>query len=1060
MKRIAQRTVSFALIIVMLTTLAFNTAFVGSAAPTSFTKVNYLQSDSRWRYLSYNNSYLQASGCGVLSIVNAIYNCTGNFIEPKTVADWAYAAKYFNQSSGGGGGMCSNNVFPKAAEVFGAQYGFTYVGGGSGTATSTTLQNHVATVGTAIVHVYGHYMCLVEYNASTGKFLVFDCAPGSGSNYNSVNRRNLTTAAGDWKTVAELSSGTTSSNKIKIDAYWLYAPTGAAPVTPVTPTVVDPDSYQFPTRALYNTSPTMTGNDVKWVQAVLVRLGYSLSVDGSFGPGTESQVKAYQNAKGLTANGRVEGDTLTQLQIDWGVIDPNHDLDLVNCVIAISCIGEVTTDSGAVIEYVESLYNALNATQKAQVSNYATLTAARATYDALNATPTQPVTPTPTPEPSSETHNVTVNAASGASFAGTSVTYNGAINLDTSRGTADGCSYANIDPNPQKPYRMTMDYYFRNTVATDPYHNSDQGVIIAMLGSGKTMGFNFATGKYFIANAGGGWNGDPSNYVVQNAGTISPGGYYRFEYVVEANKLTLIVNGTTVATANVSGAFSADQYFIFYPKHVNMDITYTKFEYLDASGTAIVGSGSAAMTSFVGMNGAGNPYVAVSDVYNVTFNTVSTHTHSLNYVAAISATCTGAGTAAYYRCIGCGKFFTDSAGNNETTFAALSIAALGHNYSTETITATCTDAGATTHTCSRCGDSYTETSGAALGHDYRATATSATCTSAGSTTYTCSRCGDSYTVTSGAALGHDYRATATSATCTSAGSTTYTCSRCGDSYTVTSGAALGHDYRATATSATCTSAGSTTYTCSRCGDSYNVAAAATGHDYRIISQSAATCTAAGSTTYRCSHCGNTYSETTAATGHDYRAVTTGATCTAAGSTTYTCSHCGDSYTVTGGEALGHNYRVTSTSATCSVAGTTVYTCSRCGDSYTVEGEVLGHNYRVTSHKDPTCTANGYDFLSCLNDASHTKFETLPALGHSFSGGVCTRCGAVDPDYATPGDFDKDGHINATDVISLMRYIVGSAGNIAYSEKADFNGDGMVNNKDVLRMMLAIANGEV
>ena len=84
MKNIARKVFSLIMAAVMLSTLAVNLAVVGSAAPTSFTKVNYLQSDTRWRYLSYNNSYMQASGCGILSIVNAIYNCTGNFIEPKT----------------------------------------------------------------------------------------------------------------------------------------------------------------------------------------------------------------------------------------------------------------------------------------------------------------------------------------------------------------------------------------------------------------------------------------------------------------------------------------------------------------------------------------------------------------------------------------------------------------------------------------------------------------------------------------------------------------------------------------------------------------------------------------------------------------------------------------------------------------------------------------------------------------------------------------------------------------------------------------------------------------
>ena len=52
---------------------------------------------------------------------------------------------------------------------------------------------------------------------------------------------------------------------------------------------------------------------------------------------------------------------------------------------------------------------------------------------------------------------------------------------------------------------------------------------------------------------------------------------------------------------------------------------------------------------------------------------------------------------------------------------------------------TCTEDGYTTHTCERCGDSYTDAVIAAPGHDY-------TCTKDGDTlTYTCTRCGDAYT---------------------------------------------------------------------------------------------------------------------------------------------------------------------------------------------------------------------------------------------------------------------------------------------------------------------------
>lgn len=192
----------------------------GQQTPTTtqktITKKNYLQVDSKWNTKTYNNSYLKDSGCGIFSIVNAVYNATGNFIDPYIVADWAYGAKYFNQAAKGGG-VCNQKIFTEVANKFGSSYGFKYTGHGTNF-NNDTLKNHLKNGGTAIVHVQGHYMCLVGYDSSTGKFLVYDPAPGSGTNYNSVKRKGLTSPNGDWKTVSQLSTGA-----IAITEYWMYA---------------------------------------------------------------------------------------------------------------------------------------------------------------------------------------------------------------------------------------------------------------------------------------------------------------------------------------------------------------------------------------------------------------------------------------------------------------------------------------------------------------------------------------------------------------------------------------------------------------------------------------------------------------------------------------------------------------------------------------------------------------------------------------------------------------------------------------------------------------------
>ncbi len=147
---------------------------------------------------------------------------------------------------------------------------------------------------------------------------------------------------------------------------------------------------------------------------------------------------------------------------------------------------------------------------------------------------------------------------------------------------------------------------------------------------------------------------------------------------------------------------------------------------------------------------------------------------------------------------------------------------------------TCTAAGFTTYTCTRCGDSYTGDETDSLGHDWdegRITV-EPTETQPGVRTRTCTRCAQTKTEPI-PELGHvhSYQAAVTAPTCTEPGFTTYTCA-CGDSYVDDEIPALGHDYEASVTAPTCTEPGFTTYTCTRCGDTYtDDETEALGHDF-------------------------------------------------------------------------------------------------------------------------------------------------------------------------------------------------------------------------------------
>ncbi|MBA3468387.1 MAG: peptidoglycan-binding protein [Herpetosiphonaceae bacterium] len=58
-----------------------------------------------------------------------------------------------------------------------------------------------------------------------------------------------------------------------------------------------------------------TGPNVYAVQSKLKHRGYSLTVDGNFGPGTASAVKSFQSANGLSANGVVGPNTWEKLVV-------------------------------------------------------------------------------------------------------------------------------------------------------------------------------------------------------------------------------------------------------------------------------------------------------------------------------------------------------------------------------------------------------------------------------------------------------------------------------------------------------------------------------------------------------------------------------------------------------------------------------------------------------------------------------------------------------------------------------------------------------------------------
>ena len=137
--------------------------------------------------------------------------------------------------------------------------------------------------------------------------------------------------------------------------------------------------------------------------------------------------------------------------------------------------------------------------------------------------------------------------------------------------------------------------------------------------------------------------------------------------------------------------------------------------------------------------------------------------------------------------------------------------------------------------------------------------------------------------------------------------------------------------------------------------------------------------------------------------HDYNAVVKVPTCTESGNTIYTCTKCNDKYISDEIAALEHSWDEGEVTKEPSETenGERTFTCSRCGEKKTESIPVKEHVHNYIEVKTaPTCTEDGYSVFTCACGRSY-KGDEVPALGHDFKDGVCTRCEAKDPDYEEP-----------------------------------------------------------
>ena len=223
---------------------------------------------------------------------------------------------------------------------------------------------------------------------------------------------------------------------------------------------------------------------------------------------------------------------------------------------------------------------------------------------------------------------------------------------------------------------------------------------------------------------------------------------------------------------------------------------------------------------------------------------------------------------------------------------------------------------------------------------------------------------------------------------------------------------------AVTTEATCETTGVRTYTAKvtfegkEYTDTKTEVIPAKGHTLTAVEAVPATCETAGTSAHwKCEVCGKLFSdaegktETTLeklaipATGHAYGAPVWKWNDDFTASATFTCGN--DTSHVKKVDAT-----VTSevTEGSCEVGGTRTYTAKVTfeGKEYTdTKTETLpatSHDTELVGAKDATCTEDGYtgDEVCKVCGVTVKQGEVIPALGHDYKDGKCSRCGAEEP----------------------------------------------------------------
>lgn len=135
-----------------------------------------------------------------------------------------------------------------------------------------------------------------------------------------------------------------------------------------------------------------------------------------------------------------------------------------------------------------------------------------------------------------------------------------------------------------------------------------------------------------------------------------------------------------------------------------------------------------------------------------------------------------------------------------------------------------------------------------------------------------------------------------------------------------------------------------------------------------------------------------------------------ATCTKAGGKTFVCTDCNKTIYLEKTPMLKHDLEHVHVDATCK-NGVDKDVCKRCKEEFNVKvllGNPENHHFKEVILKAPTCNKNGMKQSVCEFCGEKSDAMIIPATGeHTYENGVCTACGAEDPDYVEPAPDKPD-----------------------------------------------------